>query len=58
MTGTSRINVNTANLKALGFNGNNFPPAFSGGFDEIIGLNTSISNLDGTRTLSTPTSTT
>jgi hypothetical protein len=40
VTGTSTINVKTAELRALGFNGALFPPI--GAFDGTIGLNTSI----------------
>jgi hypothetical protein len=40
VTGSTTINVKTADLKALGFNGASFPPI--GGFDGVIGLNTSI----------------
>ena len=38
VTGSTTINVKTADLKALGFNGALFPPI--GGFDGTIGLNT------------------
>ena len=40
VTGSTTINVKTAELRALGFNGALFPPI--GGFDGTIGLNTDI----------------
>jgi hypothetical protein len=40
VTGSTTINVKTADLRALGFNGALFPPI--GGFDGVIGLNTTI----------------
>jgi hypothetical protein len=40
VTGSTTINVKTAELKALGFSGASFPPI--GGFDGVIGLNTSL----------------
>ena len=43
VTGSTTINVKTANLKALGFNGASFPPI--GGFDGIITLNTNLTDI-------------